>query len=327
MTKSTLVAIIACSTGATALYCLLWTGSFFIRTLPVQAASVAGASTEPQVLRAVQLQPYPTVASGQPFIEAGHYALLDVSSGKIVIQKSAQSEVPIASTTKLMTSHIVSKYGRLGDTVTVSSEASSQPGSLANLVQGENLSVHDTLYCMLLVSGNDAAHALAEYVGGILLGSQQASAQQKTERFVQEMNAEAVRLHMQGTHYADPAGFNDEGHSTAADLAKIASLDVADPLIQPIMGTANYTAIDKLHGYRHDLHNSDRLITDAPFEGTVGGKTGFTDGAGHCLVSAAKRDGHTLVAIILNTNAYDTDASAREARKLLDFGFRSIVWQ
>ena len=327
MTRPTLIACVLCSSLATALYCALWSGSVFLQSLPVEAAAVAGASTESQSVATAKLLPYPLAATVPPVIGATHYALLDATSGKLVVQQDAFREVPIASTTKLMTAHIVSQVGKLSDILTVSAQAAGQDGSLAHLVEGEKLRVTDTLHSLLLVSGNDAAHALAEYAGGLLLRAPGASPEEKTARFVDEMNAEAVRLHMTQTHYVDPAGFMDEGHSSAADVAKIASVDLNDSTIQPIMNTALYTAVDVRGWYRHDLRNSDRLIADAPLEGTIGGKTGFTLGAGHCLVSAAKRGGHTLVAVILNTDLSDVDASAREARKLLEYGFSSVTWQ
>ena len=327
MTRTTLIASVTLAITATAFGTAFWAGSSFLRSLPVEAAAVAGASTEALGQNLPSLEPYPTATASIPLIAASRYALLDVESGKLVAQQDAFVEAPIASTTKLMTAHLVSTVGHLGDILTVSAQAAGQDGSVAHLVEGEQLSLKDTLYCMLLVSGNDAAHALAEYTGGLLLHTPSASPEQKTARFVDEMNSEAGRLKMSGTHYVDPAGFMDEGHSTAADLAKIASIDLTDAAIQPIMDTATYSVTDQRGWYHQDLRNSDRLIADAPLVGTIGGKTGFTLGAGHCLVSAAKRDGHTLVAIILNTDLGDVDASSREARKLLEYGFRSVSWQ
>ena len=79
--------------------------------------------------------------------------------------------------------------------------------------------------------------------------------------------------------------------------------------------------------FRYDLRNSDRLVTDYQYEGAIGGKTGYTPAAGHCLVGAATRDGHTFIAVVLHTDSDTNDASAVEARKLLDLGFNQVSWQ
>jgi len=316
-------------------YVAAWTFQGYLASRPAPASGqVKGASTDSSILAEAKtptddaLASYPgTLPQLTNAISAKEFALYHMESGKLVASSATMEQVPIASTTKLMNVHVVRKYAtNLNAPVTVSSTAASVTGSLMNIYTGETFTVKDLMYGMMLVSGNDAGHALSEYVGGILLNDPAATPDAKTARFVQEMNNEAARLGMKDTHYADPVGLMDTGHSTALDLAKISSIDLQDSVIQPIMDTGDITVTDS-RGYAFPLHNSDRLIEDAPYAGTIGGKTGFTDGAGHCLVTAARRGGQTYIAVILNTYAYTTEASAIEARKLLDYGFSLTHWQ
>jgi D-alanyl-D-alanine carboxypeptidase (penicillin-binding protein 5/6) len=131
---------------------------------------------------------------------------------------------------------------------------------------------------------------------------------------------------MDSTHYADSVGYDDDGTSTAIDLAKLTSKAIADPAMAKIIGTPLITVYSENGYYRYDLRNSNRLVADYQYPGSIGGKTGFTNAAGHCLISAAKRDGSTFVAVILHTISETNEASAVEARKLLENGFRLTRW-
>ena len=309
---------------------MAWSALGFLGAAGTAFAQVKGSSSDAALISVTPpaLAAYSSVnTQAVPQIPAMQFALYAAESGQIILRSKNLDSVPIASTTKLMSSHLVSKFGKLDDVTTVSDTASSVEGSLAHVQSGERISIKNLLYCLLLVSGNDAAHALAEYTGGILLGNPTASAAAKTARFVQAMNEEALRLHMEHTHYMDPAGLNDDGHSNAIDLAKIASVNIADANLQPIMDTADSTVSDQSGQITHKLHNSDRLVSDYQYAGSLGGKTGFTPAAGHCIVSSAKRSGHTLIAVILNTDSSAADASAQAVMKLLDWGFSNVSWQ
>ena len=147
------------------------------------------------------LLPYPIISASQPVINARSYALYNIESGKILVSHNGDQQVPIASTTKLMTAHLVMKYGTLTDVATASQYAIEQGGSVMGLLKNEKMTVHELLYGLLLPSGNDAAHTLAEYVGRKLLKNDQATAEDATSRFVAEMNSEASRLNLLHTHY------------------------------------------------------------------------------------------------------------------------------
>jgi D-alanyl-D-alanine carboxypeptidase len=192
---------------------------------------------------------------------------------------------------------------------------------------GQRFTVEHLLYASMLVSGNDAAQALAEYGGGLLLKDTDASVEAKTARFVEEMNATARRLGLKDTQYKDPVGLDDLGRSTALDLAKLAGSLNQDPILSRMIGTATITVTDQSGRAGFDLKNSNRLIAEYDYPGSLGGKTGFTPDAGHCLISSAKRDGHTLTAVILKTSDEKNEASAVEARKLLDLGFSLTSWR
>lgn len=273
-----------------------------------------------------QLEIYPEIKLPQGLqIYAKQYVLYHAESGKVVLRSKEMNPVPIASTTKLMTGYIVIKYADLNEIVTISDESSSQIGSVIGLRPGERISVRALLYGIMLSSGNDSAHALAEYVGGKLFNNQAATSAEKVKRFVEEMNIQASYLFLNQTEYKDPAGL-DTGLSTALDLAKLASYINKNPVLTQIMNTATITVFDEEKKYRYDLRNSNRLVTDYQYAGGLGGKTGYTPEAGHCLVSSAKRDGHTLIGVVLGTLENTNDASAIETKRLLDYGFQFTSW-
>lgn len=299
-----------------------WSASTDIRIDTVKAAETTNNNT------ASSIKAYPVfLPSGNQEINAGQYALYDLESGKIIFSSSDLKPVPIASTTKVMTTYLVSLNTKPDEIVSISKEAASQTGSLMGIEAGEKISVNNLLYGSLLVSGNDAVFALAEFVGGKLLNNPDAESNVKIYRFVQEMNQKAKELNLQNTHYLDPAGLNDEGRSNATDLAKLTSIMFQVPLLQQIIGTANITVYDELKTQRFDLKNSNRLLEDDKYDGIIGGKTGYTPDAGHCLVTIVKKNNHTIVAVILNTSADTPEASAIENRKLLDLGFKSTIWE
>jgi len=298
---------------------------------PGVADAVAGVSTTSLTPDPTpSLAPYPVFnAPANPDILAKEYTLYNPNSGKTLLASSTMSPVPIASTTKLMTVYLVASAdtAELDTYFTITQAAVDQPtdASVMGLVIGEKITMRSLLYGTLLVSGGDAAYMLAEIRGGELLGDPNATSQQKITRFLQAMNTEAAALHMDHTHYTDPTGYDATTMSTADDLAKIMYLDSQNSTLQGIIHTSDITVTSEDGYTSHVLHNSNRLLADAAYPGMIGGKTGFTDEAGHCLTAVATRNGITLVVVILNTS-YDTaDASADEARKLLDIGFNNLT--
>jgi len=141
------------------------------------------------------------------------------------------------------------------------------------------------------------------------------------------MNKLAGTLHLENSHYADPAGLNDDGHSDALDLAKVASEVRTIPVLAKITSTADSTVQDQSGKHVFQLKNSNRIVSEYDFEGAGMGKTGFTPTAGHCLVASATRNGNTLIAVVLNTYSTAPDASAQVAKDLLERGFAQTEFQ
>lgn len=255
-------------------------------------------------------------SDGNDIISAESFSLIDAKSGTILTEENANTPMPVASTTKIMTSIVVFENYKMDDIVTISLDAQQQIGSYTGFEVGEKITVKELLYCLLLKSSNEAAYALAEHMG--------------YANFINKMNEKAVYLGATNTNFKDPAGLDDTGTSTAHDMALIASYAFNNKEFQDIATTANYKAwsIDKR--ISHPLENSNRLILPNElfyYEPTVAGKTGYTPDAGHCLVSAANKDEHILIAVILKTYEDTADASAKESKKLFEWGFSNYHWQ
>lgn len=264
-----------------------------------------------------KLAPFPVIAKDarDPRLATLSAILVDSDSGMVVWSENSSTPVPIASITKLMTALVVRDRLPLDQLVTVTAEHTSVIGSDIDLRPGEQLTVQSLLTGLLVASGNDAAWALAEAAAG------------SREAFVSAMNAKATELGLVKTTFVDPAGLDPANKSTAFDLAVLARWALRDEVIAKIvrLPEANLTSANGL--IHHQLKNSNRLVNDFAYQGAIGVKTGYTPEAGHCLVAAAERDGHRLIAVILNTNANTTTASAEEARKLLDWGWANLTWR
>ncbi len=256
----------------------------------------------------------PAKQSTPPSIAARSYIVIEGKTKYPLAAKNADQPVPIASTTKIMTTIVILETLKLDQVVTVSRQAATVEGSEVQLMTGETMTVENLLYALLLNSGNDAAYALAETNGSI-------------DTFVGKMNAKAVLLGLNNTKYQDPAGLNDAGRSTPRDLAILTSYALNNPLFRKIISTPKYTIWSADNRYKHDLINSNRLVVpEEPLylSLALGGKTGFTFEAGHCLVTAAKAsDGSYYVAVVLHTVEDTKEASAREVRRLLSWALTS----
>ena len=229
---------------------------------------------------------------------AGSAILMEAESGRVLYEQDAGRPRLIASVTKLMTALVALESGHpLEEKVTVREEDTRTEGSSLYLRSGEELRLETLLYGLLLQSGNDAALAVARHCGGTV------------ENFVAEMNRRAARLGMTNSSFANPSGLNAEGHcSTARDLALLARACLAQPELAKIVATKAIT----LEGRAFVNHN--KLLWRYP--GCVGMKTGFTKQAGRTLVSAAEREGMTLICVTL----HDPDDWADHAA-LLDWAF------
>lgn len=243
-----------------------------------------------------------------PPLQARAAFLLDMQTGAVLYAKNPDLRLPMASTTKITTAVLALEYLRLNTHVRVSRAAASIGESTMGLQQGERLTVRQLLYGLMLNSGNDAAIALAERVAG------------SVKRFVVMMNVLARSLHMRHTHYATPHGLDAPHHfSSARDLATIAAYAMRDPVFRRIVATTSYHVRATKHNHEHWLASVNRVMFWYP--GVDGVKPGDTDLAGLCQVVSVRRDGHHLLAVLLNTPTLVNDV-----RNLLNYGLQDFRW-
>lgn len=279
------------------------------------AMAAGGSVTLPKLLDLPSVKNGATKAS----ILTKEYVLMDGETGIVLNSKNPSDHVPIASTTKIMSAVIALENYNLEDIAAVPLKATQQTPTVVNLRSGEKITISELLHCLLIKSGNDSAYAIAAHMDT-------QDAKDNIQPFIDKMNDKAKELGMTNTHYMDPAGLSDDGYSTATDLGTITRYALQNPTFREIVTTQKYVATNTTKTIFHQLENSNRLVTTYEYHGAIGVKTGFTYAASHCLVGAATRNGHTLIAVILGTYADTPSASADEARKLLDWGFTNVVW-
>ncbi|HOX41503.1 MAG TPA: D-alanyl-D-alanine carboxypeptidase family protein [bacterium] len=279
----------------------------------------------------IKIPPRVREGASKAVANAQNYILVDPDSGTIFAKSNHRDRVPIASTTKIMTAALVMENYKLSDVVTVSSAAANQIGADAHLQTGEKITVHNLLKALLVKSANGAAYALAEHMNTLPCHPREGgdpcdSNVTGVTKFVSKMNEKAKELGMNDTDYHDPAGLDVTGYSSAFDLAIITKYAMQNETVRQIVKTKEASITDVSGNIWHKLENSNRLVREWDYPGAIGVKTGFMPEAGHCLVGAATRDGHTLIAVVLKTFADTPSASAEEARRLLDWGFANVAW-
>lgn len=254
--------------------------------------------------------PYPTAldtpepSAEAPRVDAAAAALADLDSGRVLFESDADATRPIASITKIMTALLVIEATRPTEIVIASPNAAGQTGAELGLQPGEQRTVRELLLALLLQSANDAAVALAEHVGG------------SVDVFVDRMNERARDLGMADSEFHSPSGLDDAGHSTARDLLTLSSEAFLDPTFADVVGT-RFAKVPAENAEPRRLQNRNALLW--LYEGTIGGKTGYTAAAGFCLVAAAERDGLRLTAVVLGAPEQAFD----EGAELLNHGFAS----
>ena len=251
--------------------------------------------------------------------------LVEKQSGDILYEKNGYNKMYPASTTKILTAIIVLEKCYLNDLVTISSNAvNSVPPSYttARLKAGEQLSVLDLLYAMLLPSGNDAANALAEHVSGSI------------NSFSELMNEKAVKLGLTNSHFTNPSGMEDENlYTTAYDLSIIARYAMDIEKFREIVQTTSYTLPSTAIYPESDrtFRNSNLLLdsnnTNYYYEYANGIKTGFTDSAGDCLVASAKKDDVEFIAVCLHSGNLENGLREKflDCQTLFDFAFSNYT--
>ena len=233
----------------------------------------------------------------------------DRNSHMILYGKNETKKVKMASTTKIMTSLIIIENCNLSETIEVSQKAAGTGGSRLGLKTGDKITIKDLLYGLMLCSGNDAAVALAEYAGGDIQG------------FAELMNNKAHELGLTNTHYESPHGLDSDGHyTTAYELAVLSDYALKNETFARIVGTKNYTVT--INGYPKNLSNTNELL--GYLNGVYGVKTGFTNGANRCLVTACKRNDMDIICVVLgaDTKKFRT----QDTIKLIEYAFKNFTY-
>ena len=301
---------------------LLMSSNFFANAENVtNLQKIAGSNADlPQPVKEALVRP-PEKSSGasDPQIYAKAVVLIDVKSAYVMFAKNADEKVPMASTTKIMTALVVLEdYGdKLNDIVTITYPMIAVEGSDIQLSVGEKITVENLLKGLLIMSGNDTALALSTYFGG-------------KDVFVAMMNEKTAFLGLKNIQYHDPAGLDEENSATAQDLAILASYAMRNQKFAEIVRTAETTITSADGAIVHELKSSNRMLKADEqyyYPNAIGIKTGFTNEAGHSLVSAAEKDGQMILGVILNTDENSIYASARESKKFLEWGFSNWTWK
>ncbi len=244
----------------------------------------------------------PTVTP--PSLSAGSAVLLEAESSSLLTAKNADKRMAMASTTKIMTALVALENSDPEQVVSVAADAVGVEGSSIYLFEGERITMLDLLYAMLLESANDAAAAIAIEVGGSIEG------------FSALMNDKADEMGLVDTHFVNPHGlYDDEHYTTARELALITAEALGNEIFRRIVSTKKHTLV-AVDGNDRLLYNHNKMLT--LYEGAIGVKTGYTKKSGRALVSAAERDGLTLIAVTLNA-----PDDWNDHKKLLDLGFDS----
>ena len=222
-----------------------------------------------------------------PKTNSRRYVVYDRISKSMIIEKNEDVKSAMASTTKIMTTIVILEKADLNEKVTVSAKAGGTGGSRLGLKRGDKASVRDLLYGLMLRSGNDAAVALAEHVGGSVKG------------FAELMNEKAIELGLTNTHFVTPHGLDDANHyTTALELAKLTDYAMDNETFAKIVGTKSTTIY--INNQSRQINNTNELL--GVLNGVVGVKTGFTNNAGRCLVTETKRNNMEIITIVLGAD-------------------------
>lgn len=254
--------------------------------------------------------PYPTNVTGvypAGEVTAGGAVIEDVDSGVVLYQRNSYEPFAPASTTKILSALAALDAYDLDDVLTVKTLQNN--GQTMKLVAGERMTVENLLYGTLIQSGNDAAWALAEnYPGGV-------------EAFVAAMNEKAKAIHLTGSHFTNPVGFDDSSHTmTPMDLVRLATVALSNKTIAKMVAIPQITVSDVTHTYFHNLTNVNQLLGKIP--GVGGIKTGWTEEAGENLVTLVERGGHRVIIVVLKSQDRFSDTT-----KLIDWVFGSHRWE
>lgn len=245
-------------------------------------------------------------AESQLVLSAKSAVIICAETGEVIYSKNMNECLSMASTTKIMTAILALEYGADDEYITVTKEMISVEGTSMGLKDGDSVSLKTLVKGMLLKSGNDAANAVANIVGGDI------------PSFVKMMNEKAKEIGMHSTSFETPSGLDGENHySTAFDMAILGAYAINNPEFRSICSAESMIVNYGLPPYRRVLTNHNKLLS--MYEGAFGIKTGFTKKSGRCLVSAVEKDGKTLVAVTL-----DAPDDWDDHIKMYDYAFEKV---
>jgi len=234
------------------------------------------------------------MAQGETSAKAA--CILDQKTGRVLFESHMHQRLPMASTTKVMTALLAIERGRLDEKIVCSPGAFGVSGTSIYLQQGETLTLEQMLYGLMLASGNDAAAAIAEHIGG------------SQAQFAQMMNERAGQIGAVNTHFVNPHGLPDEEHyTTAYDLALIAREAMENETFRRIVSTQRMSIPWEGRTYSRQLNNKNKLLSS--YEGATGVKTGYTSRAGRCLVFGAMREGLEIIGVVLGCSDWFDEAA------------------
>ena len=241
-------------------------------------------------------------------ISAECAVLIDAATGRVILERNSNMTHSMASTTKIMTAITALENSSPDDVVTMTKTSVAEEGSSVYLQEGDQMTMRDMLYGVMLNSGNDGATAVAEHISG------------SKEAFAELMNKKAAELGLSNTQFKNPNGLDDEGHyTTAYDLAMLTRYALKNKDFADIVKTYDKKAVIlNRPEAEHYFVNHNKLLKT--YQGCIGVKTGYTQKTGRCLVSAAERYGMTFIAVTLNAPDDWNDHA-----KMLDYGFNNYV--
>ena len=228
------------------------------------------------------------MATEIPEVTAKGAVVINADTGEVLFRKNADKRLPMASTTKIMTTILAIEHGRLDEQFTVDSQAVKTEGSSMGLCENDKVTLRALCYGMMLPSGNDAANCTAVRISGSI------------ESFVGLMNQKAQQLGLSNTHFVTPSGLDDntdEHYSTAQDMAKLTRYAMHNSTFREICSAKKVKLCFGDPPYERWLYNTNKLLSSC--HGVIGVKTGFTDKAGRCLVSCCERNGARLICVTL----------------------------
>lgn len=267
--------------------------------------------------------------SAPPALEAEAAILIDQVTGKILYEKNADKQLYPASTTKILTALLAVEEGKLEDIITVGIEAMMVPvgSSIAGLSVGDQISLGDLVYGLMLPSGNDAAYSIAVYLGRKYTGDQDLSASAALSAFADLMNTRARELGAHSSNFTVPDGFHDADHyTTAHDLAVISQAALEHEFLRQVVSTGRFVSETWEGPHSRPWGNTNQLVRTNDkfyFPDATGLKTGYTRQANFCLASSGGRGDLNLIAIVLNTSK---DGRWTDSAALLEYGFDNFAW-